>query len=69
MAALRLDQARIGAAGPWSGAYEHYRGRRTEVGTCVPIYPHARGLTAPTGAPLAPWLLTPSKDGACSATA
>jgi hypothetical protein len=36
---------------------------------CVPIYPSARRLTARTVTPPAAWLLTPSKDGACSATA
>ena len=41
----------------------------TEVGKCVPIYPRARRLTARTVPPPAPWPLTPSRGGPCSATA
>ena len=40
-----------------------------EVGKCVAIYPRARGLTTRTVRPPALSPFTPSKGGACSATA
>ena len=59
------------------GAYAADRGTSSpnnhcsipEVGKCVAIYPHARGPTTRTVRPPALSPFTPSKGGACSATA